>query len=195
MKSEHLFCNFSHFVLLLLSYSQAVCNLFPQKPVVSLKLEKTVPGEARSKKPCVVDGGDPSPHRPSHPGCSRAWRLEASGLPPCKCSQEALKWGGSPDYSPRSFCCFVCLMLMLFCAQFVSLGHRAHGLSPCVLPVCYMCVTLPGQLHGGGGAPRGGAPRSVPHLPPPSASPASTVPPSSPPPELFFPAHGSDHVT
>lgn len=152
MKSEHLFCNFSHFVLLLLSYSQAVCNLFPQKPVVSLKLEKTVPGEARSKKPCVVDGGDPSPHRPSHPGCSRAWPLEASGLLPCKCSQEALKWGGSPDYSPRSFCCFVCLMLMLFRAQFVSLGHRAHGLSPCVLHVCYIARSA----SRGGGAPRGG---------------------------------------
>lgn len=151
MKSEHLFCNFSHFVLLLLSCGQAVCNLFPQKPAVSLKLEKTVSGEARPKKPCVVDGGDPSPHRPSHPGCSREWRLEASGLLPWKCSQEALKWGGSPDYSPRSFCCFICLMLMLFRAQFVSLGHHAHGLSPCVLPVCYMYVTLPGQLHGGGG--------------------------------------------
>ena len=137
MKSEHLFCNFSHFVLLLLSCSQAVCNLFPQKPAVSLKLEKTVPGEARSKKPCVVDGGDPSPHRPSHPGCSREWRPEASGLLPCKCSQEALKWGGSPDYSPRSFCCFICLMLMLFRAQFVSLGHPGMAFPH----VCYLYVT------------------------------------------------------
>lgn len=134
MKSEHLFCNFSHFVLLLLSCSQAVCNLFPQKPAVSLKLEKTVPGEARSKKPCVVDGVDPSPHRLSHPGCSREWRPEASGLLPCKCSQEALKWGGSPDYSPRSlFCCFVCFSV--------------HSLFPLAtlrmaLPhVCYLYVT------------------------------------------------------
>ena len=45
------------------------------------------------------------------------WRPALSWLP-CRCSQEALKWGGSLYSNSRSFGCFFCLMLMLFVHTF-----------------------------------------------------------------------------
>ena len=81
-------------MLLLLSCSQAVYNLFPQKLAVSLQLEKAVPGEVWSRKPCGVDAGAPPSPQSSHPECSRAWTLEACPLLALLQMQPgALKWG------------------------------------------------------------------------------------------------------
>lgn len=87
MKSEHLCCNFSHFVLLLLCCSQALGNLFSQKPALALTLEKTalreagsrmlvwvvvvlltsvleVPGNGDSRPPCILASLEEQPGGP-----------------------------------------------------------------------------------------------------------------------------------
>lgn len=90
VKSEHLCCNFSHFVLLLLCCRQAVSNLFSQKPALTLKLAKTAPREARSRMSVwmavvLLTLATSSPEVPGN----ISWL-------PWKSSLEALKWGGLP---------------------------------------------------------------------------------------------------
>ena len=145
-------------MLLLLSCSQAVCNLFPQKLAVSLQLEKAVPGEVWSRKPCGVDAGAPPSPQSSHPECSRAWTLEACPLlAPLQMQPGALKWGRETIFQLQFLLsnadAFLCILFFLW---------------PLWAWPFRVCVRWPGHLHECHLYP-------VPHLPPPSAPPASAV--------------------
>ena len=129
-------------MLLLLSCSQAVCNLFPQKLAVSLQLEKAVPGEVWPRKPCGVDAGAPPSPQSSHPECSRAWTLEA-----CPLLAPLQMQPGGPEMGRETI--FQLQVLLLFLLSnadaFLCILFFLWPLWAWPFHVCVMCV-LDGQV-------------------------------------------------
>ena len=165
VKSEHLCWDSSHFVLLLLRCSQLVCNLFLQEPAVSLKLTKTVSGEAWSRKPCR---------------CGRCFFSPSAGLSSWIFSG-VVPPGGPESGREPGFWLQVLLLLLLSdagafpCTLYFPWTRVGWAwLSMCVLSVamCQVCC----------------------HPPAPQALPCPNLFHVPCLPALFFPACGSDPV-